>query len=230
VDHGTEFINKPMKTWCSQQGIEIQMTAPYSPSQNGVAERMNRTLVELARAMITTRELPEFLWEAATAHAMYLRNRSFSSAVADATPYERWHGEKPDVSHIREFGSKVLILADGPNTPHKMLPKAIEKTLVGFDDRSRAIMYYNKDTRKILTSRNYRLVNSTGTLPPGDHTWDPLKHTREEIPGTSAQGNAQGPPTEADHTDQNSELNKRKADDDLDSDRKRTRGVKMDYK
>jgi hypothetical protein len=120
--------------------------------------------------MITARELPEFLWEATTAHAAYLRNRSFSSAVADATPYERWHGEKPDVSHIWEFGSKVLILADGPNTPRKMLPKAIEKTLVGFDDGSYTIMYYNKDTRKILTSRNYRLVNSTGTLPPEDHT------------------------------------------------------------
>jgi hypothetical protein len=58
------------------------MTAPYLPSQNGVAERMNQTLVELARAMITARELPEFLWEAATAHAAYLRNRSFSSSVA----------------------------------------------------------------------------------------------------------------------------------------------------
>src|SRR6266852_2843306 len=52
VDRGTEFINDKLKTWCAECGIDIQMTVPYSPSQNGVAERMNRTLVELARAML----------------------------------------------------------------------------------------------------------------------------------------------------------------------------------
>ena len=52
VNEGKEFLNQDLKAWCNEQGIEIQPTAPYSPSQNGVAERMNRTLVELARAMI----------------------------------------------------------------------------------------------------------------------------------------------------------------------------------
>ena len=48
VDRGKEFINEDLKSWCHQKGIEINQTAPYSPSQNGIAERMNRTLVELA--------------------------------------------------------------------------------------------------------------------------------------------------------------------------------------
>ena len=51
VDRGTEFINKDLISWCQAKGMDVQQTAPYSPSQNGVAERMNRTLVELARAM-----------------------------------------------------------------------------------------------------------------------------------------------------------------------------------
>jgi hypothetical protein len=52
--------------------MEIQQTAPYSPSQNGVAERMNRTLVELAHMMITALKLPEFLWEPTVAHVAYV--------------------------------------------------------------------------------------------------------------------------------------------------------------
>ena len=54
-----------LKDWCDERGIEIQLTAPYSPSQNGIAERMNRTLVEIARAMRISADLPENLWESA---------------------------------------------------------------------------------------------------------------------------------------------------------------------
>jgi transposase InsO family protein len=77
MDCGKEFVNEKLKTWCNERGIEIRFTAPYSPSQNGVAERMNRTLVKLARAMINANELPEFLWEYVALHAAYLRNRSY---------------------------------------------------------------------------------------------------------------------------------------------------------
>jgi transposase InsO family protein len=72
VDWGTEFMNLELQKWCQGKGIEIQATAPYSPSQNGVAERMNRTLVELAHAMLNSAGLPEFLWEAAVEHATYV--------------------------------------------------------------------------------------------------------------------------------------------------------------
>ncbi len=51
MDRGREFVNQPLFDWCQSKGMEMQMTAPYSPSQNGVAERMNRTLEDLARAM-----------------------------------------------------------------------------------------------------------------------------------------------------------------------------------
>jgi hypothetical protein len=87
VDRGKEFINENLKTWCHQQGIEINQMAPYSPSQNGVTERMNHTLVELARTMRAATSLPEYLWEEATAHAAYLRNRSYTTSVKGSTPY-----------------------------------------------------------------------------------------------------------------------------------------------
>ena len=78
-DWGKEFINQDLWNWCAEQGIEIQTTAPYSPSNTGVAEHMNWTLVELAHAMINTHDLPEFLWEQAVAHTAYLRNWAFTS-------------------------------------------------------------------------------------------------------------------------------------------------------
>src|SRR5260221_12419338 len=78
MDRGTEFVNETLRTRCHSQGIEFQLTAPYSPSQNGVAEHANRTLVELSRAMLSAAQLPEFLWEPAVAHAVYIRNISYT--------------------------------------------------------------------------------------------------------------------------------------------------------
>ena len=89
IDRGKEFLNEVLKTFLDNEGLEIQATAPYSPSQNGIAERMNRTLVELGHAMLKGQELPEFLWEYAIAHAAYLRNRAYTKFLKNITPYEK---------------------------------------------------------------------------------------------------------------------------------------------
>ena len=152
VDRGKEFLNDPLKTWCNENGIEIQTTAPYSPSQNGIAEHMNRTLVELGRAMLKGQNLPEFLWEYAIENAAYLRNRSFTQFLKNITPYEKWNKIKPNITHLREFGAPVWVMLQGQKEPRKMLPKSQKRANVGFDDRSKSIKYYNSETRKILTS------------------------------------------------------------------------------
>ena len=100
VDHGTEFINKEVEKYFSTLGIELQTTAPYSLAQNGIAERENRTLVELARAMIIAQKLLVFLWQEAVAHAEYLRNHAATWALDGKTPYEAWNRSKPNVSHF----------------------------------------------------------------------------------------------------------------------------------
>jgi hypothetical protein len=123
-DNGKEFLNDELKEWCAQQGINIQTTAPYSPSQNGVAERMNRTIVEIARAMIRANQLPQFLWEHAIAHAVYVRNRAFTKPLGNTTPYEAWFKRRPNISHLREFGAPVWILLQGQKEPPKMQPKS----------------------------------------------------------------------------------------------------------
>ncbi|CCA76258.1 hypothetical protein PIIN_10253 [Serendipita indica DSM 11827] len=111
VDNGREFVNQTLQSWCQSQGIELQKTAPYSPSQNGVAERFNRTLVELSRAMLIARNLPNYLWAEAVRYAAYVRGCVPSKALGDITPHEAWTGQKPDVVHLREFGARTF----GPN-------------------------------------------------------------------------------------------------------------------
>jgi transposase InsO family protein len=223
VDRGTEFINDTLKTWCAQKGVDINMTAPYSPSQNGVAERMNRTLVELARTMLRAQRLLEFLWKLATAHAAYLQNRSYSRSVEGATPYERILGNKPNIEHLREFGSSIWILVKGPGAPRKMLPKSNERLLVGFDDGLCAVKYYNKDTRKILTSRNYKFVQNQKDLPTVKG--DPHISDHEHENNTEGQT-----PTPNMPQIRTSRPNKRPVNKESEVLPKRTRGVKMDYK
>lgn len=70
VNRGKEFLNKTLLSRCREQGIDVQKMAGYLPSQNGIVECMNCTLVELACAMIHGQNLPEFLWELAVEHAM----------------------------------------------------------------------------------------------------------------------------------------------------------------
>ena len=77
-----------MKKWAAEKGITIKTTAPYLPSQNGIAECLNQTLLETARAMIIAKGLPKFLWDEAVAHANYLHIQSPTRALESQTPYE----------------------------------------------------------------------------------------------------------------------------------------------
>src|SRR5205814_900105 len=89
-------------------GIIHETTAPYSPDQNGVAERANRTIMERVKAIIAEAKLDKRLWMEIASTVVYLKNRSPTSAVA-TTPYELWHGNKPNLSHLKIIGSMAYI-------------------------------------------------------------------------------------------------------------------------
>jgi hypothetical protein len=80
-DNGTELVNDKSKSLCAAEGTELRTTAPYSPSQNSVSERLNRTLLELARAMLIAKSQPQYLWDEAVATAVYIRNRVLTTAL-----------------------------------------------------------------------------------------------------------------------------------------------------
>ena len=88
IDNGRELLNNKIIMFCQNKGITIETTAPYSLSQNGIAECFNWTLIKLVRAMIIAKNLPIFLWDKAVAYATFIRNWSPIRALKGRTPYE----------------------------------------------------------------------------------------------------------------------------------------------
>jgi len=120
---------------------------------------MNRTLVELARTMLTAHRLPEFLWEYAVLHAAYIRNRSYTRSLSK-TPYENWFIKKPNVSCLREFGAPVWVLLQGQNQQRKMLPKSKQRYYIG----SRNFCFIN-DTDQKVTPSEAIVIDPSPALP-----------------------------------------------------------------
>ena len=107
TDGGGEY-EKWMRLHLKGSGIIHETTAPYSPDQNGVAERANRMIMERVRAIIAEARLDKRLWMDLADTVVYLKDRSPTTAVA-TTPYELWHGTKPDLSHLRIIGSTAYV-------------------------------------------------------------------------------------------------------------------------
>lgn len=88
-DNGGEYINDEFIDFCEQAGIVMEHIVPYTPQQNGVAERMNRTIMERARAMLDDASFKRSKWSVAVLAVVYLINRSPTSALKETkTPYE----------------------------------------------------------------------------------------------------------------------------------------------
>src|SRR5262249_40428711 len=91
TDRGGEYNSKEFELYCQESGIKRYTTMPYTPQQNGVAERKNRTLMNAVRCMLSHSGLPKNLWGEALLTANYLLNRIPTKSV-DGTPYELWNG------------------------------------------------------------------------------------------------------------------------------------------
>ena len=81
IDNGSKYVNQELHAWCAERGIELTTNAPYSHAQHGNAERPNRTLMELTRAMLIEKHLPLFLWQEAVRYAAYVRERAPTRAL-----------------------------------------------------------------------------------------------------------------------------------------------------
>ncbi len=153
TDNALEFTAGKFKEYLNSQGIILETTAPYSPSQNGIAERLNRTLVEHARAMLHARDLPLFLWEEAISYACYLKNRLPTRALANITPYAAFWGKRPDLGSVQEFGVDCWVLK-AESKQSKLENKSEKQVFVGQSEHSGGWKYYSPSTRQVLTSRN----------------------------------------------------------------------------
>ncbi|CAB0037468.1 unnamed protein product [Trichogramma brassicae] len=152
-DNGTEYTNANVNNFLKNLGTELTTSAPYSPQQNGRAEREMRSIVESARTMLLGKQMPKRLWAEAVNTAVYILNRTVNSFDSAKTPYEMWFSRKPDLSHIRTFGSECF--AQVPDALRKKWdPKARKLLLVGYENESANYRLFDSDTGTISVSRN----------------------------------------------------------------------------
>ena len=102
-DNGGEFTSNEFKELCKDSGIKRELSTPYNPQQNGVAERKNRTIMEVARDMLHDQDLPMHIWAKATRIVVYVQNRTPHRLLENKTPEEVFSGKKLEVSHLRIF-------------------------------------------------------------------------------------------------------------------------------
>lgn len=151
-DRGGEYTGKAFEDYLKCEGIENQLTAPYSPQQNGKAERKNRTLIEMARCMLSEADLPYTFWGEAVATANFIQNRVLTRTT-NATPYELWYGIKPSVDKFHVFGSKCFVHIPTEKR-RKLDSKATEMIFLGYDEKSKAFRCYDQYAKKVVISRD----------------------------------------------------------------------------
>lgn len=153
TDRGGEFTSKEFVSYCEEAGIERHYTAPYTPQQNGVVERRNRTIVEMARSCLKEMNMPCELWGEAVRHSVYLLNRLPTRALSLKTPYEIWKGEKPNISHIRVFGCVAHMKVPKVNVS-KLDDRSMKVINLGREPGSKAYRLYEPDSGRLFVSRD----------------------------------------------------------------------------
>jgi hypothetical protein len=150
-DNGSEFKNLQVEEYLEEEGIKHEFSAPYTPQQNGVVERKNRTLIDMARTMLGEFKTPEQFWSEAVNTACHAINWVYLHRLLKKTSYELLTDNKPNVLYFRVFGSKCYILVKrGRNS--KFAPKAVEGFLLGYDSNTKAYRVFNKSSGLVEVS------------------------------------------------------------------------------
>lgn len=154
TDNGGEYISNDFKSYLQENGISHQLTVAYTPQQNGIAERMNRTLVDLVRSMIHTANLDKSFWAEALATAVYIRNRVTSRSLPPrTTPHHLWKRVKPELGHLRIFGSNCFYTV--PKSKVKKLDARSQKAIfMGYSTQSKGYKLWDPQTRRMIVSRD----------------------------------------------------------------------------
>lgn len=153
TDNETEYCNQGFESFLRGNGIEHQTSTPYSPQLNGLAERMNRTLVERARCMLYDADLSKQFWAEALATAAYVVNRSPTKSIDGKTPMEMWSGKKPNLSNLRIFGSEVMVQVPKEKR-QKWDSKSRNLIFVGYCESTKGYRLLDRKTNKITKSRD----------------------------------------------------------------------------
>lgn len=156
TDNGGEYICSNMKKHLQANGIVHQTTIPYTPEQNGKAERMNRTLIEKAKCLLFDAGLPKCYWAEAISMAAFLTNKTVTRSTGKI-PDEIFHNKKVNISDLKIFGSKIMVHIP-KNKRKKLDKKAQEMVFVGYDANTKGYRCIDKQTRALTISRDVKFI------------------------------------------------------------------------
>ncbi|WVZ97134.1 LOW QUALITY PROTEIN: hypothetical protein U9M48_042689 [Paspalum notatum var. saurae] len=148
-DNGEEFMNSRFENFCRDLGLEHQFFSPYTPPQNGVVERKNRTLVEMARTMLDEHRTPRRFWAEAMNMACYIANRIFLRAFLGKTSYELRFGRQPSVKHLRAFGCRCFVLKKAGHLD-KFESRCLDGIFLGYASSSRAFRVWILEAKQVV--------------------------------------------------------------------------------
>ena len=169
-DRGGEFMSNAFTAYLGQQGTERRLTTADTPQHNGIAEALNRRLLERVRAMLHQAELPKYLWAEAIRHAVWLKNRTSTKAIGKTTPYERLYKKKPILSNLPEWGQSVWVYEPSGS---KLDARASQARWVGYDaDSTHAHRIYWPGKNVVSVERNVKFVPTSVITrsPPPSYT------------------------------------------------------------
>jgi hypothetical protein len=131
-----------VEDYLEEEGIKHEFSTPYTPQQNGVVERKNRTLIDMVRTMLGEYKTSERFWSEAMDIACQAINHLYLHRLLKKMSYELLTGNKPNVSYFRVFGSKCYILVKR-GRHSKFSPKVVEGFLLGYDSNTKAYRVFN---------------------------------------------------------------------------------------
>ncbi|XP_067949474.1 uncharacterized protein [Watersipora subatra] len=200
-DNGGEYTGTEFQNVLLDNKIKFTSTAPYSPYQNGKAERNWRSLLEMSRCLLSDANLSKNLWTYAVRHAQYLRNRSYQRRT-NKTAYELLTNHKPDMRLIYTFGAPCTYYNEGHKL--KLDARGYEGIYLGINTTSQSY-YVLKTNQQVVTSRNVT-VNSTSPLAicEQEALMVPLSANQGKRTEPAGDGDlSSGPATRVSHPEQN---------------------------
>lgn len=183
-DNGGEYVSNKFKRSLEEAGITHETSVPHSPSQNGVAERMNRVIEEMVRCMLLDGCMPHAAWAEAVQTAVYIRNRAETSAL-NGTPFEHLYGRKPQMGHMMRFGANVVALKKGIPI-NKLSPKGEPWRFCGYAPTQKGYRLVCPQTGRLIVSRDCRFIDEIRV--DGE-----VQHGREEEVFEDCDGDVAGP-------------------------------------
>ncbi|CAH9135249.1 unnamed protein product [Cuscuta epithymum] len=152
-DNGGEYTSREFSAYCAAYGIRHEKTVPRTPQHNGVAERMNQTIMEKVRCMLSMAKLPKPFWGEAVLTACYLINRSPSVPLNFEVPEKKWSRRDVSYSHLKVFGCKAFAHVS-KELRQKLDLKSNPCIFIGYGDEEFGYRLWDPEVKKVVRSRD----------------------------------------------------------------------------